>query len=334
VVPCRPDQVPQEQETERALGHHLDGHRIGFDLGASDLKIAAVVDGEVTYSEEIVWEPRKQHDPRYHYDALVAAIGKAAARMPRLDAIGGSAAGVYINNRPMVSSLFRGIPGDRYDEVRDLFLRIRDETGVPLEVMNDGDVAALAGAMSLGDSGVLGIALGSSQAGGYVTPSGNLTDWLNELSFCPVDYNPRAPVEEWSGDRGCGALYFSQQCVFHLAPKAGIEVPAGVTNAEKLESVQRELEAGHRGAVNIWKTMGVYMGYAIAHYAAFYTIKHVLLLGRCTSGLGGPLLVDGAARVLESEFPQVAAQIDIQLPDEVSRRVGQSIAAASLPASR
>jgi predicted NBD/HSP70 family sugar kinase len=188
--------------------------------------------------------------------------------------------------------------------------------------------------MSLGDGGVLGIALGSSQAGGYVTSAGNLTDWLNELSFCPVDYNPQAPIEEWSGDRGCGALYFSQQCVFRLAPRAGVAVPAGVTNAEKLESVQNELESGHEGAVRIWKTMGVYLGYAIAHYAAFYTIRHVLLLGRCTSGIGGPLLVDGATRVLAAEFPEIASQIDIQLPDEKSRRVGQSIAAASLPASR
>ena len=332
VVSCKPEQVPPEQEIERALGRHLDGHRIGFDLGASDLKIAAVVDGEAVYSEEIVWEPRKQHDPQYHYDALMAAIEKAAGKMPRLDAIGGSSAGVYVNNRPMVASLFRGIPEDRYEEVRALFLRIRDEMGVPLEVINDGDVTALAGSMSLEDGGVLGIALGSSEAGGYVTTEGNLTDWLNELSFCPIDYNPGAPIDEWSGDLGCGALYFSQQCVFRLAPRAGIEVPTGVTNAEKLQSVQRELESGHEGAIKIWETMGVYMGYALAHYASFYELKHVLILGRCTSGTGGPLIVGGAKEVLESEFPEIAAQIDIQLPDERSRRVGQSIAAASLPA--
>jgi predicted NBD/HSP70 family sugar kinase len=186
--------------------------------------------------------------------------------------------------------------------------------------------------MSLEDGGVLGIALGSSEAGGYVTMAGNLTDWLNELSFCPIDYNPCAPVEEWSGDQGCGALYFSQQCVFRLAPKAGIEVPTGVSNAEKLKSVQRELEAGHEGAVKIWETMGIYMGYALAHYASFCELKHVLILGRCTSGVGGPLVVGGAKQVLESEFPEIASQIDLQLPDEKSRRVGQSIAAASLPA--
>ncbi len=332
VVVSTPEQVPPEQEVERALGRHLDGYRIGIDLGASDLKVAAVVDGEAIYSEEMVWEPHKLHDAEDHYAALMAAIRQAAGKMPRLDAIGVSSAGVYVDNRPMVASLFRGVPEERYDEVRNLFLRIRDEMGVPLEAINDGDVAALAGTMSLGDGGVLGIALGSSQAGGYVTEAGNLLDWLHELSFCPVDYNPGAPVDEWSGDRGCGALYFSQQCVFRLAPRAGIEVPPGVTNAAKLASVQRELEAGHEGAAKIWQTIGVYLGYALAHYAGFYRIRHVLILGRCTSGRGGPLIVAEARRVLESEFPEVAAGMDIQLPDEKSRRVGQSIAAASLPA--
>jgi hypothetical protein len=34
---------------------------------------------------------------------------------------------------------------------------------------------------------------------------------------------------------------------------------------------------------------------------------------------------------LRGEFPELAGQINVQLPDEKSRRVGQSIAAASLP---
>ena len=213
-----------------------------------------------------------------------------------------------------------------------MFLRIRDEMGVPLEIVNDGEVTALAGSMALEDNGVLGIALGSSEAAGYVTLGGNITGWLNELAFAPVDYNPDAPIEEWSGDRGCGALYFSQQCVFRLAPKAGIEVPGDVTDAQKLEFVQEKLEAGHEGATKIWQSMGYYMGYAIAHYADFYELKHVLILGRCTSGKGGHLILDGANEVLQAEFPELASQINIQLPDEKSRRVGQSIAAASLPA--
>ena len=81
----------------------------------------------------------------------------------------------------------------------------------------------------------------------------------------------------------------------------------------------------------IWQSMGYFMGYGVAHYADFYDIKHVLILGRCTSGRGGQLILDGANEVLKTEFPELAARIHLQLPDEKSRRVGQSIAAASLP---
>jgi predicted NBD/HSP70 family sugar kinase len=331
VIPCSSSEVPSERGSEQALGRHLDGCRIGFDLGASDLKVSAVVDGQAVFSQEIEWEPRGQSDPQYHQDKIMAALKMAASKMPRVDAIGGSAAGVYINNRPMIASLFRGIPKERFDQVRNMFLRIRDELGVPLEIVNDGEVTALAGSMALEDNGVLGIALGSSEAGGYVTLEGNITGWLNELAFAPVDYSPNAPVDEWSRDRGCGALYFSQQCVFRLAPKAGIQIPSGITDAQKLKFVQQQLETGHEGATKIWQSIGTYMGYAVAHYADFYDLKHVLILGRCTSGRGGKLILDGANQVLMSEFPELAARINMQLPDEKTRRVGQSIAAASLP---
>lgn len=332
VIPCAPEDVPPAHESQKALGRHLEGCRIGFDLGASDLKVSAVIDGSAVFSEEIVWEPRKQSDPGYHYERILNALKLAAAHLPRVDAIGGSSAGVYVDNRPMVASLFRGIPADRFDEVRTMFQRIRSEMGgIPLEVINDGEVTALAGSMSLEDDSILGVALGSSEAAGYVTPQGNITDWLNELAFAPVDYQPDAPADEWSGDRGVGALYFSQQAVFRLALRAGITVPQDITDAEKLKAVQARLEAGDESAVDIWRTMGIYLGYGLAHYADFYDLKHVLILGRCTSGQGGSLLLDGAYEVLRAEFPDLATRLHIQLPDERSRRVGQSIAAASLP---
>ncbi len=331
VVPCLAAEAPPEHEIEQSLGRHLNGNRIGFDLGASDLKVSAVVDGAAVFSTEIEWNPREQTDPAYHREMITAALRLAASKMPRVDAIGGSSAGVYIANRPMIASLFRSIPKDRFDEVRDLFLQIQKEFGVPLDVVNDGEVTALAGSMSLEDNAVLGIALGSSEAAGYVTPQGNITNWLNELAFAPVDYSPTAPLDEWSGDRGAGSQYFSQQCVFRLAPGVGIHIPSDLSPARKLELVQEKLEAGEEGAIQIWQTMGVYMGYAVAHYADFYPLKHVLILGRCTSGQGGHLILDGALSVLQSEFPELASRIQIQLPDEKSRRVGQSIAAASLP---
>ena len=332
VVICGADEVPAAREGGQPIGRHLDGCRIGFDLGASDLKVSAVVDGEAIFSDEIVWEPVEQSDPTYHYERIVSALRLAQSKLPRLDAIGGSSAGVIVDNRPMVASLFRGIPADRYGEIREMFLRIRSEFGVPLEVANDGDVTALAGAMSLGDDAVLGVALGSSEAAGYVNSNGALTGWLNELAFAPVDYNPAAAIDEWSGDAGVGALYFSQQCVFRLAPTVGIDLPTGATKAEKLKHVQSYLEAGHAGATQIWQSIGIYLGYGVAHYADFYDLRHVLILGRVTSGRGGALILDGAKAVLAAEFPELAARINLQLPDEKSRRVGQSIAAASLPA--
>ncbi|HUI89042.1 MAG TPA: ROK family protein [Anaerolineales bacterium] len=331
VLVCKEDQVPAACESGARLGRHLQGCRIGFDLGASDRKVSAVVDGQVVFSEEVVWEPRKHSDPEYHYQQIVQALKTASAHMPRVDAIGGSSAGIYIDNRPMVASLFRSVPEGRYHEVRDLFLRLQTEMGVPLEVINDGDVTALAGSMSIEDNGILGIALGSSEAAGYVDTNGHITGWLNELAFAPIDYNQSAPIEEWSGDRGCGASYFSQQCVFRLAPKAGIEIPSDLSDADKLKLVQDKLESGHDGALKIWQSMGIYLGYGLAHYADFYDIQHVLILGRCTSGRGGELLLEGAEAVLETEFPELFEQIQLHLPDEKIRRIGQAVAAASLP---
>jgi predicted NBD/HSP70 family sugar kinase len=323
VVSCDPGEVPAELESGEPLGGHLDGCRIGFDLGASDRKVTAVINGEVVFSEET--------DPDYHYGEVMKALKAAAARMPRLGAIGGSAAGVYIDNRVRIASLFRGIPAERYHEVRNLFIRIQDEMGVPLVIVNDGDVTALAGSMSLEDNGVLGIAMGSGQAGGYVDLEGNITGWLNELGLAPLDYNPHAPADEWSGDRGVGSLYFSQQCVFRLAPKVGINVPGDHSKAAQLQYVQELLEAGHEGAVKIWQTIGCYLGYGIAHYADFYELKHVIILGRITSGVGGEYIIDGVQEVLGEDFPELAGRVNIQLPDEKSRRIGQAIAAASLP---
>jgi len=328
---CRPDEVPPETEKRQALGGHLDGCRIGFDLGASDRKVAAVVEGEVVFTEEVVWEPTVQADPRYHYDEVLDGLQRAAGHLPRVDAVGGSAAGVYVENQVRVASLFRGVPPERFGEVRTLFLRLGQALGVPLVVVNDGEVAALAGAMSLETTALLGVALGSSEAAGFVTPEGLLTDWLNELAFAPIDYHPQAPADEWSGDRGVGSQYLSQQAVFRLAPRVGIAIPENVPKAEKLAHVQNYLERGHEGAVQIWETMGVYLGYAIAHYADFYPMEHVLILGRCTSGSGGRILLERAGEVLRQEFPDLAARLHIHLPDERSRRVGQAVAAASLP---
>ena len=213
------------KESSAPLGRHLDGCRIGFDLGGSDRKVAAVIDGKAVFSEEIVWTPIAEKDPQWHYDQINDLLKRAAAHLPRVDAIGGSSAGVFVNSRVKVASLFRGVPPDVFhSRVKDLFLELRKEWKVPFEIANDGEVTALAGSMALRENAVFGLAFGTSTAAGYVTPDGNITTWLNELAFAPVDYNPNAPVDEWSGDYGCGVQYFSQQCVGRLMPVAGIEV--------------------------------------------------------------------------------------------------------------
>ena len=328
-----PDKVPEPSEGTLRLGGHLEGCRIGFDLGASDRKVAAVIDGEVVYSEEVVWDPRNASDPSYHFNEINAALKSAAKHLPRVDAIGGSAAGIYINNRPRVASLFRGVPKDLFDKkIAPLFLDLKNAWGgIPFELVNDGEVTALAGAMSLKESPVLGTALGSSQAGGYVTKSGEITTWLNELAFCPVDYDPEAPVDEWSGDSGCGVQYFSQQAVFRLAPAAGIKLEESLGPTEKLKSVQDLLHAGDERARQVFETIGGYLGYGVAHYADFYELRHVLVLGRVTSGEGGNVILSRAREVLQQEFPELAEKVLLHLPDESSRRVGQAVAAASLP---
>ena len=331
---CALEDAPKDKSSAAPIGRHLDGCRIGFDAGGSDRKVSAVVDGETVYSEEVVWFPKTNENPDYHYEGIKSAMQTAASHMPRVDAIGVSSAGVYIDNRIMVASLFLKVSDDDFDKkVKNMYIDVAKEIGenIPIEVANDGDVTALAGAMDLEDNAVLGIAMGTSEAGGYVDAQGNITGWLNELAFVPVDFYEGAMVDEWSGDYGCGVKYFSQDAVIKLAPAAGIELDEGLSPAEKLKVVQGLMKDGDRRAAAIYDTIGAYFGYAIAYYAEFYDIKHVLIMGRVTSGEGGVILLERAQEVLNTEFPELASQVELHIPDEKSRRVGQSVAAASLP---
>ena len=327
------NELPTESESSASLGRHLNGCRIGFDLGASDRKVASVVDGKVVFSEEIKWNPVEQSDPQWHFNEIMDSLKRAAENLPEVEAIGGSSAGVYVKNHVKVASLFRGVPEDMFQTIaKPLFMKIKEAwNGIPLEIVNDGEVTALAGAMAIDDNGVLGVAMGSSEAAGYVNPSGNITTWLNELAFVPVDYNPQAAIDEWSGDYGCGVQYFSQQCVGRLLDSAEIYVDSSLGLPEKLEYVQELMEKGDERAIPIYKTVGTYFGYAIAHYSDFYDFKHLLILGRVTTGKGGQLIIDGAKHVLAEEFPELQEKIAFHIPDEKEKRHGQAIAAASLP---
>ena len=331
VVAC--DELPAEKSNSESVGRHLEGCRIGFDAGGSDRKVSAVIDGESVFSEEVVWFPKVTADPDYHFQGIVDAMKTAASHMPRVDAIGVSSAGIYINNRTMNASLFLKVPEDLFNEkVKDIYIRAAKEIGdVPLVVCNDGDVTALAGAMSLEDNNVLGIAMGTSEAVGYVDEKGNITGWLNELAFVPVDASPAAMVDEWSGDIGCGVKYFSQDAVIKLAPAAGINLAESLSPAEKLKEVQKLMETPGSPAEAIYRSIGVYLAHTLALYYDLYHYKYVLLLGRVMSGRGGDLLLETCKAALAEEYPEVAEAIRITLPDEKFRRVGQSAAAASLP---
>ncbi|MEI7552610.1 MAG: ROK family protein [Verrucomicrobiota bacterium] len=331
---CPLDGLPAADTSTLAMGRHLDGCRIGFDLGGSDRKAAALIDGQVVYSEEIAWNPYFQSDPAYHLAGVQDTLARAAAHLPRVDAIGGSAAGVYVNNEVRVASLFRGVPAAAFEQhIRRMFFTLQARWGgVPFEVANDGEVTALAGAMAINDDAMLGVSLGTSLAGGYVTPAGNITPWLNELAFAPVDYRAGAPCDEWSGDAGCGVQYFSQQGVGRLAGLAGFGFPAGQPLPEQLLAVQAAMAAGDPRARAVYESIGVCFGYAIAHYADFYELRHLLALGRVMSGPGGELLLAQATAVLRGEFPALAEALRLHTPDEKDKRHGQAVAAASLPA--
>ncbi len=332
-VACAASEIPTSNEQTLPLGRHLDGCRIGFDLGGSDRKCAAVIDGKVVFSEEIEWNPYFETDPAYHIDGINDTLKRAAAHLPRVDAIGGSSAGVYVNSEVRVASLFRGVSPEDFDsKVRRIFFDLKERwNNVPFDVVNDGEVTALAGSMSMGENAVLGIAMGTSEAAGYVTPDGNITPWLNELAFAPVDFRADAPADEWSGDVGCGVQYFSQQAVARLVPASGIELPADMPFPEQLIEVQKLMAEGDERAAKIYSTIGTYLGYSMAHYADFYDVRKILLLGRVTSGQGGSVIIEKAHEVLDTLFPELAKQIEITTPNEQDKRHGQAVAAASLP---
>jgi predicted NBD/HSP70 family sugar kinase len=324
--------VPAAKDLSFPLGGFLDGCRIGFDLGASDYKLSSVIDGEAVFTTEIPWNPSVQANPQYHLKHIRDGLKIAAQHLPRVDAIGGSSAGAYVDNMIKYASLFRSVPQDDFQRViRPLFLNLQKEWGVPFEVLNDGEVTALAGAMSLETNRLLGIAMGSSEASGFVNGDAHFTGDYNELAYVPVDFNPSAATEVVANDIGCGAQYFSQQAVAKLAPAAGFNFPDEVLFPERLKAVQAKANAGDQAALDIFTTIGTYLGYSLPHYKELYNFKNVLILGRVTSGRGGEVIIQKTREILQKEFPELASEIQLHVPDEKNRRVGQAVAAASLP---
>ena len=326
------NECPAPNESPVPIGGHTDGCRIGFDAGGSDRKVSAVINGEVVYSEEVVWHPKTNPDPSYQYEGILDSFRTAASKMPRVDGIGVSSAGVFIGNAPMISSIFYCVPRDRWEEVKTVYDRAAAAIGdVPIVVANDGDVSALAGAMGMDCGSIMGLAMGTSEAVGYVDKDQNVLGWISELAFAPVDLNEEAMEDEWSTDIGVGCKYFSQDAVIKLAPRAGIELDESLTPAEKLKVVQKLMEADDPRAQKVFHDIGIYLAYTVVQYSHFYDIEHLMLLGRVMSGKGGDTILAVCQQVLQSEFPELYSKIRVMLPDEKTRRVGQSAAAASLP---
>lgn len=330
--------APQKAEITVALGGNTNGVRVGFDLGGSDRKYALMVDGVVIDSGETKWDPYFNSDWHYHAEGLRDTIRQACEKIPegrKLEGVGGSSAGVIVDNLIPMASLLRGVRQANNDvlpkEALNLFEDLRKELGIPLITINDGEVTALLGAQEQKSPSVLGISMGTSVAGGYVNSNGNITDWLNELAFVPCDYRENGPVDEWSGDEGCCVQFFCQQGVARIAKQAGLKFPEGMKFPEQLEEVQKLMAAGDETARKIYETLGIEFGYTIAHFAQFYDIKKLLILGRVTSGKGGDLILEIAEKVLQSEFPELAQQIGFCIPDEKNKRHGQAAAAATLP---
>ena len=324
---------PAPNESAEPMGGNMDGCRIGFDAGGSDRKVSAVIDGVCVYSEEVIWFPKLNEDPDYHFGHIVEAFKTAASKMPRVDAIGVSSAGDFIGNEPRVASLFIKVPRENWDKVKTIYDRAAAEIdpNVPILVANDGDVSALAGAMGLGKGNLMGIAMGTSEAVGYVDKDKNVLGWINELAFAPVDLQAGAMQDEWSTDYGVGCKYFSQDAVIKLAPAAGIAIPQELSLAEKLKFVQGLMAQDDPRAIAIFETIGAYLAYTVVLYSLFYDIEHMMLMGRVMSGKGGDTILRVCNEILAEEYPDLSKKCEVMLPDENTRRVGQSVAAASLP---
>ena len=332
VVPA--SKMPETSEKPALVKTVADGCRIGFDLGASDFKISALKNGKVVFSKEFPWDPRNNADPEYHYSKLTAGLKEAAASLPRVDAIGGSTAGTLVGQKMGIASLFRAVKEknpSKFETAQNMFFRIEKDWNVPFAIYNDGDVTALAGMITMGRKGILGVAMGSSEAVGYVDMKGRMTGRISELAFAPVDFNPDAPKDEWSGDAGVGAMAFSQQAVNWLAVKEGFKFPKSMKLPERLKVVQAAMEKGDAKALKVYIQIGRFLAHAIPWYNEFYDYENMMILGRVTSGLGGEVILETSKAMLKDVYPEWAEKIDIFMPDEKARRLGQSVAAAQIP---
>jgi len=349
-IVASPKDLPLDKDTPQVCGSDANGCRLAFDLGKSDIKTVAVKDNEVLATKETEWDVTNP-DPQYHWDKILEAMKDTAQALPKIDAIGGSATGTISgDNEATWCDIFPNVPPDLYKEkVVPIFTKLAKEFGnVPLKVINDGEVTALAGMMMVKEGNLMGISMGSSEGGGYVDVDGHLMGWINELCYIQLDLNPDAPYDPWTPHSGISHMYLGQRAATRLAAKGGVEVPENLApestemntmkhepHAKCLKLIQAAMKdpKTEPQARKIYETIGVYLGYAIAQYVEDYEIDNVLILGRVSSGTGGEVMLAKAKEVLDVEFPELA-HIKFHQADEHFKRVGQCVAAAALPPLR
>jgi len=343
--------LPENKDTPQECGKDANGCRLAFDLGKSDIKTVCIKDGEVLDSAETEWDVTNP-DPDYHFDAIVDAMRKCVERAKakgfgEIQAVGGSATGtVSPNNEATWCDIFPNVPPDVYKaKVVDIFKRIVKEVAgdVPMKVINDGEVTALAAVQKIKKGNVMGISMGSSEGGGYTNADGNLMGWINELCYIKLDMNPKAPKEPWTNcHTGLSHMYLGQRGATKNAHKI-CEVPENYKyphpdmctikhedHAQCLKLVQKAMVENPEKASDLYRTCGVYLGYGLAQYCEHYKIDHVMILGRVSKGAGGDLMLQVAAEVLATEFPELP-KIEFHTADDHFKAVGQCIAAAALP---
>ncbi len=306
------------------------GKRIGFDAGGSDRKTCALIDGKVIYSEEAVWRPKTCADYAYHKNEIKTAIAKALNKIGGVDYIGISTAGIVIDGEIKASSLFESVDKADFERyVRTIYKDVCKEFNVPVYIANDGDVAALSGIDSNNGGKLISLALGTSEAGGYVDKDGQITEMLNELAFVPIYSGDGVGYDEWSGDFGCGANYLSQNSIIRLAQEYGMRFNENSTPAEKLIEVRNLFDNGDERAKRVFEKLGTYIADAIAWYTLFYDFESVLLLGRVVSGQSGTTAIDFAEKALKLHYPELRIKIIVP-KDSEDRRLAQCFTAAKM----
>jgi predicted NBD/HSP70 family sugar kinase len=278
-----PPEIPEPRALFPVLGGQRAGRRIGFLLGARSIRAAAVVDGRAVHRVECPWNPAGMSDPADLETAIRQCLALAAAPLGEVDAVGGGLPGLVVDNEVRVSSLFRGPRESKW--AGTLFRRLEAEWGVPVRIVGDGDVAALAqglpalGAVELlGDDGVMG----------YLDPDGRLTGRMNLLAPMTMEVGPSArPL----------AAFLGREAFPRLAEAAGIHFPSSASQAENLGEAEARADRGEAGAREILETLGTWLGHAAALVAESCELSHLLIRGEGLEGAAGDRILARAGEV-------------------------------------